>query len=328
MSRSHIGAASPSLRPKSSIAPDRSGCSARAKASCKQFATKTDAPAAFNASQMSSAMRGSSSKTRMDCPIRCMALPIAFYGGVFQGACDRHRHAVSFVQVALPARGARHRQGNGAFDCPRFSRDKADEAAAVSEAWCPGRARLSRRGRRSDCPTVARPSFHGSFAPERSPRASCCGKLTPLNAKSPLEVKSDGLRASLGRLRAPDRGLARARNPSPRRYAHDIALALGHAIVIHPPALETQRAFKTGTDVRTPKPYLERNKGIVQRPPSWSRRRPMRLSSYGLAPGRRCVMRGGSRGRFTCWTHETGKQNASPRTEGRAFVYFRGVPRR
>jgi len=46
--------------------------------------------------------------------------------------------------------------------------------------------------------------------------------------------------------------------------AHDIANALGHAIVIHPPALETQRAFKTAADIRAPKPYLDRNKDIVR----------------------------------------------------------------
>jgi hypothetical protein len=39
---------------------------------------------------------------------------------------------------------------------------------------------------------------------------------------------------------------------------------LGCAIVIHPPAIETQRAFKTAADVRAPKPYLDRNKEIVR----------------------------------------------------------------
>jgi len=46
--------------------------------------------------------------------------------------------------------------------------------------------------------------------------------------------------------------------------AHDIALALGCAIVIHPPAIETQRAFKTAVEIRAAKPYLVRNKDIVR----------------------------------------------------------------
>jgi hypothetical protein len=46
--------------------------------------------------------------------------------------------------------------------------------------------------------------------------------------------------------------------------AHDIAIELGCAIVIHPPAIETQRAFMTAADVRAPKPYLDRNKDIVR----------------------------------------------------------------
>jgi hypothetical protein len=46
--------------------------------------------------------------------------------------------------------------------------------------------------------------------------------------------------------------------------AHDIALALGCAIVIHPPAIETQRAFKRAVEIRAAKPYLVRNKDIVR----------------------------------------------------------------
>jgi predicted Rossmann fold nucleotide-binding protein DprA/Smf involved in DNA uptake len=45
--------------------------------------------------------------------------------------------------------------------------------------------------------------------------------------------------------------------------AHDIAIAIGCLIVIHPPTNETYRAFKTATDVRAPKPYLNRNRDIV-----------------------------------------------------------------
>ena len=46
--------------------------------------------------------------------------------------------------------------------------------------------------------------------------------------------------------------------------AHDIALALGCAIVIHPPAIATERAFKTAVEIRAAKPYLVRNKHIVR----------------------------------------------------------------
>ena len=44
---------------------------------------------------------------------------------------------------------------------------------------------------------------------------------------------------------------------------HDIAVELGCEIVIHPPTNETQRAFKSATEIRAPKPYLDRNKEIV-----------------------------------------------------------------
>src|SRR5688500_12413561 len=46
--------------------------------------------------------------------------------------------------------------------------------------------------------------------------------------------------------------------------AHDIAAALGCAIVIHPPAEARQRAFKPGPDIRPAKTYLIRNKNIVR----------------------------------------------------------------
>lgn len=46
--------------------------------------------------------------------------------------------------------------------------------------------------------------------------------------------------------------------------AHDIAAALGCTIVIHPPANETQRAFKTAGEIRAPRAYLDRNRDIVR----------------------------------------------------------------
>lgn len=46
--------------------------------------------------------------------------------------------------------------------------------------------------------------------------------------------------------------------------AHDIAIGLGCAIVVHPPAVETQRAFKAAAEIRAAKPYLVRNKDIVR----------------------------------------------------------------
>ena len=46
--------------------------------------------------------------------------------------------------------------------------------------------------------------------------------------------------------------------------AHDIAVALGCTVVIHPPTIERQRAFKTAAEIRPPKPYLVRNKHIVR----------------------------------------------------------------
>ena len=46
--------------------------------------------------------------------------------------------------------------------------------------------------------------------------------------------------------------------------AHDIAVSLGCGIVIHPPLLEAQRAFKPAPQIRAPKPYLVRNKDIVR----------------------------------------------------------------
>jgi hypothetical protein len=46
--------------------------------------------------------------------------------------------------------------------------------------------------------------------------------------------------------------------------AHDIAIAIGWAVVIHPPIKDTQRAWKSAPEVRAPKPYLSRNKDIVR----------------------------------------------------------------
>lgn len=46
--------------------------------------------------------------------------------------------------------------------------------------------------------------------------------------------------------------------------AHDIAVELGIAVVIHPPANDKQRAFKSAPDIRPPRPYLDRNRDIVR----------------------------------------------------------------
>jgi hypothetical protein len=46
--------------------------------------------------------------------------------------------------------------------------------------------------------------------------------------------------------------------------AHDVAVELGCVVVIHPPAVGTLRAFKPSSDVRKPRPYLDRNKDIVR----------------------------------------------------------------
>ena len=46
--------------------------------------------------------------------------------------------------------------------------------------------------------------------------------------------------------------------------AHDIARALGRAVVIHPASIPEQRAFKSAQDIREPKPPLVRNKVIVR----------------------------------------------------------------
>ena len=46
--------------------------------------------------------------------------------------------------------------------------------------------------------------------------------------------------------------------------AHEIAVSLGCSIVLHPPLSDTQRAFKSALRIRTPKPYLVRNKDIVR----------------------------------------------------------------
>lgn len=45
---------------------------------------------------------------------------------------------------------------------------------------------------------------------------------------------------------------------------HDIAEALGWDTIIHPPANEAKRAFKSGTRILRPLPYLVRNKHIVE----------------------------------------------------------------
>ncbi len=46
--------------------------------------------------------------------------------------------------------------------------------------------------------------------------------------------------------------------------AHNIAVALGYRIIIHPPLNESKRAFCKGADMTVPAlPYLERNKIIV-----------------------------------------------------------------
>ena len=46
--------------------------------------------------------------------------------------------------------------------------------------------------------------------------------------------------------------------------AHHIAVSLGCSVVIHPPLVDKQRAFKSALRIRTPKPYLVRNKDIVR----------------------------------------------------------------
>lgn len=45
--------------------------------------------------------------------------------------------------------------------------------------------------------------------------------------------------------------------------AHDIAWMLGYVIEIHPPIRSKFRAFKNGDYCFKPKPYLERNRDIV-----------------------------------------------------------------
>ena len=46
--------------------------------------------------------------------------------------------------------------------------------------------------------------------------------------------------------------------------AHDVATSLGLEVVVHPPDIDTQRAWKTASMMREPKPYLVRNKDIVR----------------------------------------------------------------
>lgn len=45
--------------------------------------------------------------------------------------------------------------------------------------------------------------------------------------------------------------------------AHEIAIRLGLEPVIHPPDIMRKRAFKTALQIRKSKPYLDRNKDIV-----------------------------------------------------------------
>lgn len=45
--------------------------------------------------------------------------------------------------------------------------------------------------------------------------------------------------------------------------AHDLAIALAATIVIHPPTNSLSRAHCKGDDSRAPKPYLDRNRDIV-----------------------------------------------------------------
>ena len=44
--------------------------------------------------------------------------------------------------------------------------------------------------------------------------------------------------------------------------AHTVAQGYGLHVVIHPPSIDTKRAFCAG-DIRVPLPYLERNRNIV-----------------------------------------------------------------
>lgn len=45
--------------------------------------------------------------------------------------------------------------------------------------------------------------------------------------------------------------------------AHDLADNHAFDIVIHPPDSDSKRAFCTGGEIREPKPYLQRNRNIV-----------------------------------------------------------------
>jgi len=46
--------------------------------------------------------------------------------------------------------------------------------------------------------------------------------------------------------------------------AHDVAVAMGCEIVIHPPITEAERAWKVAPRIHAPKPYLVRNRDIVR----------------------------------------------------------------
>ena len=46
--------------------------------------------------------------------------------------------------------------------------------------------------------------------------------------------------------------------------AHDIAVALGFHIIVHPPIVNTKRAYKKGDEAWTPRQYIHRNRDIVR----------------------------------------------------------------
>lgn len=46
--------------------------------------------------------------------------------------------------------------------------------------------------------------------------------------------------------------------------AHEVACSFGREVTIHPPISGANRACKTSPDIRTPRPYLSRNKDIVR----------------------------------------------------------------
>ncbi len=52
--------------------------------------------------------------------------------------------------------------------------------------------------------------------------------------------------------------------------AHDIAESRGLEPIIHPPDIMRKRAFKKANQIRHTKPYLDRNKDIVNETETWS----------------------------------------------------------